>query len=139
MAEFRSTIIQRIEIDAGHRLMNHEGKCRNYHGHRYAFEVEIAGALDEIGRVIDFGEVKTRLGAWLNEEWDHGMVLQIGDPLIPALLVAGTKVCAIACSPTAENMAAIVFSKAVTLFPDLRVVSVTCRETPNCSATFRGA
>jgi 6-pyruvoyltetrahydropterin/6-carboxytetrahydropterin synthase len=48
-------VIRRIEIDAGHRLLKHEGKCRNLHGHRYVFEVEAQSKqLDSVGRGIDF-------------------------------------------------------------------------------------
>ena len=59
-------ITRRLEIDSGHRLMKHEGKCRNYHGHRYVFEATVEGpGLDEVGRIVDFSVIKERLGGWL--------------------------------------------------------------------------
>lgn len=83
---FMRTITRRLEIDAGHRLMNHESKCRNVHGHRYVFEVTVgAENLDGSGRVIDFGVVKQELGGWLDEHWDHGFIYQRGDPVGEAM------------------------------------------------------
>ena len=42
-----------------HRLTNHEGLCKNIHGHTYKLEVEIDGSLlsggSSDGMVIDFG------------------------------------------------------------------------------------
>ncbi len=46
---------RRIEFDAAHRVMRHEGKCKHLHGHRYALEATFsASGLDALGRVIDF-------------------------------------------------------------------------------------
>ena len=30
--------VRKIEFDSAHRLINHEGKCRMFHGHRYVIE-----------------------------------------------------------------------------------------------------
>lgn len=158
------TITRRLSIDAGHRLMGHEGKCRNYHGHRYDFDITVDGAsLDAVGRVIDFGVVKELVGGWLDEQWDHGMVLERGDALIRALVEASLglgherklppsfdervaavtaltspKLYVIDVPPTAENLSRLLFEKATELLAPhgVRVVRVTCWETPNCSAEY---
>lgn len=160
-------ITRRLEIDAGHRLLGHEGKCRNYHGHRYVFDVTVeAPTLDTVGRVVDFSVVKEKVGGWLDRYWDHGMILQVGDPLIdalhalapPAALIttdatnrADDAALVIACSdpkfyvlpdpPTAENLAAVLYEQASFLLRtdtggNLRVVKVVCHETPNCAAEY---
>ena len=36
------TCTRRIEFDAAHRVMGHEGKCKHLHGHRYALEARVA-------------------------------------------------------------------------------------------------
>lgn len=65
------------DISCGHRVVGHEGKCRFLHGHNYRIhfscEANTHGdiGLDRIGRVIDFGVIKTSLCAWLETEWDH--------------------------------------------------------------------
>lgn len=131
-----NTIITRIEIDAGHRLLKHEGKCKNVHGHRYVFEIEVqAPALDDVGRVLDFGEVKRILGGWLDKNWDHGFVAQVGDPIIPFLLEHQQKLYVMDQAPTAENMVAHFYNIAAGLLTyPLQVSRVRLYETPNGSA-----
>jgi 6-pyruvoyltetrahydropterin/6-carboxytetrahydropterin synthase len=148
-----TTITRRLEIDAGHRLLRHEGKCANYHGHRYFIDIECAAdRLDDVGRVVDFSVVKARVGGWLDEKWDHAMLLQRGDPMIewalrdvvaPSPWVSITwierpRIAVLDVPPTAENLARLVFEQAQRLLEPhaVRVVSVTCWETPNCFARY---
>lgn len=132
-------ITRRLEIDAGHRLLKHEGKCRNYHGHRYVFLVTCeAVELDTVGRVVDFSVVKEKVGGWLDDVFDHGMIVEEGDPMIEAFHATGTKFSILDCPPTAENLSRIVFTRASELLngDGLRVVQIECFETPNCSAVY---
>jgi len=134
-----TTISRRLEIDAGHRLIDHEGKCAHVHGHRYVFEVFVrASQLDHVGRVIDFSVVKERVGGWLDMHWDHGFLAQEGDPIIDWLSVHAQKLYVLPVPPSAENLAAYVFEVARrALEPEVQVVAVRCHETPNCYAEFR--
>ena len=128
---------RRLEIDVGHRLMRHDGKCRNVHGHRYAFEITcVADELDTVGRIIDFSAVKEVVGTWLDETMDHGFVYQEGDPIGAAIAADGSKVYEVPFPPTAENLAAYVLRKANTLLAGrgIKVMLVRCHETPNCYA-----
>lgn len=138
----RQTITRRFEIDAGHRLVNHESKCRNIHGHRYAFEVTVrlrAGALDSVGRVIDFGVVKEKVGGWLDLAWDHGFIADKDDVVARAfMLETGMKCCIIDTPPTIENLVRLVFNATNTLLePDgIECVQVRGYETPMCFADY---
>jgi 6-pyruvoyl tetrahydropterin synthase/QueD family protein len=77
------TITKFLEFDAGHRLVNHEGKCARLHGHRYKVGITIkTRVLDKIGRAVDFGVVKQVVGGWIDENWDHNMLLNSDDPLL---------------------------------------------------------
>lgn len=132
-------IVKRLEIDAGHRLLRHEGKCRNVHGHRYAFEIEAVGPeLDEVGRVIDFSVIKEVVGGWLDRNLDHGFIVQEGDPLVSILAVLESKVYVMASPPTAENLAehvrAICLGALAAKLHPVKVVRVTCWETPTSRA-----
>jgi len=134
------TITRRLEIDAGHRLMNHESKCRNAHGHRYVFEIEVTAlSLDTIGRVIDFSVIKTELGGWLDRNWDHGFLYQKGDPIQTFLNEYAQKGYEMETTPTAENMALEFLGVARELMArhEIQVVSVKLWETPNCFAYVR--
>ena len=124
-----------LEFDAGHRLIGHESKCAHYHGHRYRVEVEVEAELDAVGRVMDFGVIKQIVGQWLDDHWDHAMVLQDGDALIPLLKAQGMKHHVLAFPPTAENMARFILHLANRLLLGrVRIVRVRVWETPNCFA-----
>lgn len=76
----RITICKRIEWDAAHRVLRHESKCATLHGHRYAAEIACsADALDDLGRVIDFGVIKEVVGKWIDDNWDHNTLLNRDD------------------------------------------------------------
>ena len=48
---------------AAHRLTMVGAKCENMHGHNWKIEVCLVGdRLDEAGVLMDFGEIKARLG-----------------------------------------------------------------------------
>lgn len=141
------TITRRLEFDAGHRIVGHEGKCRYLHGHRYAAEIAVMSPqLDALGRVIDFGAMKLLLGDWIDENWDHNLILSPEDPLLD---ISGAPLAAIGAAmgrppyvlsgnPTAEHMAAELASIFQTLlnlnFPGCRVVHLRLYETPSCWA-----
>ena len=56
-------ITRYIQWDMGHRIPNHQGKCKNPHGHRYKLEVRISGPINSSpgssseGMILDFGHV----------------------------------------------------------------------------------
>lgn len=133
-------IEKELGFDTGHRLLNHEGKCANLHGHRYRALIRVeAPSLDAVGRVVDFGVVKEVVGNWIDRAWDHGYVGQDGDPLLDEAERQGLKVHRVRWPPTAENMAAYLFAKANQLFADfdydhLKVTRVTLYETPTSAA-----
>lgn len=99
---------KKFSFDAAHRLINHEGKCKYLHGHRYVCEVTFASKeLNEMGMVIDFGHIKNRLGKWIDENLDHNLILAREDrALINNLKGAIDQTIYIMDeTPTAENIA----------------------------------
>ena len=52
-----------VETDTGHRVPNHKSKCKNMHGHRYRWEVELEGEVvahpgtSEEGMLMDFSDI----------------------------------------------------------------------------------
>ena len=71
----KTTATRRLQFCAGHRVHDHESECRNLHGHNYVVFLTAASTsddpLDKLGRVIDFGVLKEKFGAWIDEWWDH--------------------------------------------------------------------
>jgi 6-pyruvoyltetrahydropterin/6-carboxytetrahydropterin synthase len=137
------TCTRRIEWDAMHRIPLHESKCRAFHGHRYAAEITcVADALDPLGRVVDFGVIKQRVGGWIDQHWDHTAILMRGDPEAAPLAEAnarlGRPVYWMDRHPTAENLVAELALIAQRLLDDTGVIVARVRlwETPNGSSEW---
>ena len=135
--------MRKVTFCAGHRLLNHEGKCANLHGHNYLVEFHVTGnEIDELGRVVDFSVLNKLFKSWIDEHWDHGFLLWVQDSnAIDALKqVKPTKIYPLPYNPTAENMARYLLDEiAPTLIQtikgyDLRVTKVVVWETENAFA-----
>ncbi len=101
------TIMKQIDFCAGHRLVGHGGKCENLHGHNYRLQLYVtAEQLDEVGRVIDFVQLRDLFKYWIDQHWDHGFVLAEFDrnAIDAVKQVQPNKLFLIPWNPTAENM-----------------------------------
>ena len=129
---------RRIEFDAGHRLINHESKCKLLHGHRYALEASFkAKELDQVGRIIDFGVIRDILGKWIDDNFDHNTILNLIDKKLGEEItkITGQKIYYMNCNPTAENIANHLLKEICPkLFANHHVecVAIKVYETPNC-------
>ncbi len=138
------TCTRRLEFDAGHRVLGHEGKCASMHGHRYGVEVtcETSGGetTDSLGRVIDFSVIKRLVGEWLDHHWDHGFILYDKDEeMVRVFRSLGKehKSFLLPYNPTAENLARYLLQEICpVLFRTygIRAIMVAVYETPNCRA-----
>lgn len=136
--------VRRLQFCAGHRVVNHESKCRNLHGHNYvAFIHARSRQLDEIGRVIDFSVLKEKVGGWIDEHWDHGLVMWAQDPICDDVVMAADQLefdqkhYLIPTNPTAENMADFLLRRIcpeVLAGSEVEVFRVVLWETENCYA-----
>jgi 6-pyruvoyltetrahydropterin/6-carboxytetrahydropterin synthase len=128
------------EIDAGHRVCGHLGKCAHLHGHRYTFALTCeAVELDPLGMVIDFAVIKDRLCGWLDEQWDHRMLIWVHDPMFEVLRDLDEHVTALSRNPTAENLARIMvddIGPMQLVGTGVRLVRCVVHETSKCSAEY---
>ena len=100
--------MRQIKFCAGHRLVGHEGKCAHLHGHNYLAQIFVSGGeFDEVGRVVDFSVINRLFKGWIDEHWDHGVLIWDEDTeLIEALSVLkSSKTYCLPYNPTAENIA----------------------------------
>lgn len=132
------------DISCGHRVHGHESKCAHLHGHNYRIFFTIQPdnkQLDMIGRVLDFGVIKSRLCEWLEKWWDHKMLIWVDDPMLDDLLdIDPEGVVPVEFNPTAENMAQhLVEVIGPQKLNGTGCVLVACRieETRKCSATYK--
>jgi len=128
-------VTREIEFCYGHRLLNYDGKCRHLHGHNGRAVITLQGSvLDRSGMLVDFGEIKAKVQAWIDENLDHNMLLCRADPLLPILLDRGERVYVMDDNPTAENIARLIYERAAQA--GLPVVRVVLWETERCYSTY---
>jgi 6-pyruvoyltetrahydropterin/6-carboxytetrahydropterin synthase len=102
-----------FEIESGHLLSKHPGKCRFPHGHSRKVEVVlVADALDDRDMVCDFKAVKRLLEDFL-ARWDHALAINAADPQAEFYRATyGDRIVTVAAAdPTSEVMARAVFEE----------------------------
>ena len=135
------------DISCGHRVYGHEGKCNNLHGHNYriTFTVVAENGLDAVGRVMDFSVIKAKLCVWLEENWDHKMLLWEKDPFLSwvywdtPLDVLDPTVVKLPFNPTAENIAehlVTVVAPRELAGTGCKLISAEVEETRKCAAEY---
>ncbi len=113
------TITRRLEFDAGHRIPHHASQCRHLHGHRYALEFTVEGALVQVegapdqAMVADFSEIKSIAQRAVVEPWDHAFLAWKHDRSVLDFLATlpGHRTVEFDQPPTAEHLAATAFER----------------------------
>jgi 6-pyruvoyltetrahydropterin/6-carboxytetrahydropterin synthase len=136
-------IVKQIEWDMGHRVMNHNSKCKNVHGHRYKIEISLKGDLiaksgdSSEGMVIDFADIKKIAMEHVHDVLDHGFMVWDKDEILMDLFRnhPDLKHIVVPFTPTAENIAKWVFERLNDKYTDifktgLRLNSIRLWETP---------
>ena len=121
-----TSITKRFSFEAAHFLPNHEGKCRNLHGHSYKVEVTVTGKVNRImahpeyGMITDFSKLSKYVNNIL-EPFDHST---LNDFYF---------------NPTAENIAYDIFIKLSDEIAneEFEVSAVKVWETEKCFAEVK--
>jgi 6-pyruvoyltetrahydropterin/6-carboxytetrahydropterin synthase len=130
-----------VTLSTSHTLHNHEGQCRNLHGHNYKVDIDITTTkLLPNGMVIDFGDIKSIL-----MKYDHAFICNKDNQFDVALAEVcethGAKVMYVSHNTTAELLAEK-FAHVIRLaldpdvFNEYSRVVVTVWETDKHSASF---
>jgi queuosine biosynthesis protein QueD len=133
-----------LKFCAAHRLYEYKGPCSNIHGHNYKVVVTVERPIWK-DMVLDFSFIKKELQEYLDSAYDHALILNTLDPLLPAIcqLDMKLKIATFDMSnPTAENMA-VRFRKDFELVlcdrcPNVEVYSVCVYETDTSYAEAFG-
>ena len=130
------TVTKEVHFCYGHRLLNHQGKCRHLHGHNATAVIRLESAeLDDLGMVCDFSEIGSYVKGWIDANLDHNMLLHELDPVLPGLQASGERIYVMQANPTAENIAKLIFDQVASGgFP---VVEVSLYETDSALASYR--
>ena len=132
------TVVRKHEIHCGHRVYGHKGKCQFLHGHSYVFHFHCSSdVLNDLGMVVDFGIIKSTLCQWLEDNYDHRMLLWKQDPYAKEISKIDPSVVIVEYNPTAENIANHILNVvAPGLLNDtgIKLSKVVLEETSKCSA-----
>lgn len=92
----KASVTKIFTFDAAHKIPNHDGKCRELHGHTYRLEVTVKGVVDPNednsthGMVIDFADIKRVFKDHIEPLVDHKYLNEtIPVPVTTAEVLAG--------------------------------------------------
>ena len=134
------TVTKTVKFDAAHVLTNHQGLCKNLHGHTYRVDISVSQPEDD-GRdmVIDFKDLKGIATEVICDRFDHAFVYNTesaGEREIAAVVEKnGMRTVAIPFRSTAENLAKMFFGELKSRVPGLSSVRVW--ETADSCAEYR--
>jgi len=134
------TVTKTVKFDAAHVLTNHQGLCKNLHGHTYRVDVSVTQREGEDrDMVIDFKDLKELANEVICDRFDHAFVYNTessGEREIAAVVKKnGMRTVAIPFRSTAENLAKLFFNDLKVRIPGLSAVKVW--ETADSSAEYR--
>jgi len=126
-----TTVTKTVRFDAAHILTNHQGLCKNLHGHTYRVDISVAMSTspDEgSDMVIDFKDLKNIATATICDRFDHAFMYSTaseGEREIAAVVEKhGMRTVALPFRSTAENLARHFFTLLAPQVPGLSSVKV---------------
>ena len=134
------TVTKTVKFDAAHVLTNHQGLCKNLHGHTYRVDVSVTQPEgDTRDMVIDFKDLKLIANEVVCDRFDHAFVYNTqsaGECEIAAVVEKnGMRTVAIPFRSTAENLAKMFYGELKVRIPGLSSVKVW--ETAESCAEYR--
>ena len=134
------TVTKTVKFDAAHVLTNHQGLCKNLHGHTYRVDVSVTQPEgDDRDMVIDFKDLKALATEVICDRFDHAFIYNTesaGEREIAAVVEKnGMRTVAIPFRSTAENLAKMFYSDLKPHLPGLSSVRVW--ETAESCAEYR--
>ncbi|MEM0983896.1 MAG: 6-carboxytetrahydropterin synthase [Planctomycetota bacterium] len=109
----RYRVCKSFDIESGHMLSKHPGRCRYPHGHSRRVDVIVsAETLDDHDMVCDFKALKLTLADYL-DRLDHALVVNKDDPSIVHLREGGIadRVIELDEDPTTEVLARLIYER----------------------------
>ena len=110
-------LYKEFTFEAAHKLplVQKDHKCFQLHGHSFKVRVYVEGAVNELGWVIDFADLKAICKPWI-EKLDHSFLNEID----------GLE------NPTSENIAAWLWDRLADQLPQLSAIEIMETCTSGC-------
>ena len=147
IAMARIRIEKTFDFEMAHALDDHDGKCKNVHGHSYVLKVCLIGSpINQTGHpkngmVMDFGDLKKIVNNLIVDRFDHALVLWEGSPyLTPEVRKTQEKLIVVPYQPTCENLLSAFAEWLQNAIPeDVSLHSLSLRETATSMAKWFAA
>ncbi len=133
------TVTKSVKFDAAHVLTNHQGLCKNLHGHTYRVEASVTQPPhDTSDMVIDFKDLKQTCEEVILARFDHAFMYNSESPaeseIAAVVMKYGMRAVALPYRSTAENLARHFYTELKARIPALSSVRVW--ETPDSFAEY---
>lgn len=132
-----------FSFSMAHALTNHDGLCKNLHGHTYSLEITVAGKPLEqpghpkAGMVADFADIKAIVTEKIISQYDHSAVINIDDKDKYGINDQNTKVHYTNFSPTCEMLLTHFVHMLHSAFPEnISLQTIRLVETPTSWAEW---
>ncbi len=129
------SITKLFHFEAGHRLSNYDGPCKNIHGHSYKLHITITGEKLNNGILIDFKVLKKIVETVVINDMDHSLLLKRNELNLTATENLGSKILWLDEDPTAEYLVTYIGSKIKDELPEgIKLLRLRLYETDSCYA-----
>ncbi len=134
----KSLKVRGLYFSAGHRIPGHS-YCYKPHGHTYFVDVTYipkSDKLNEMGMIIDFGDLKGGIRDYLKDNWDHRQIITWNGEEVDAWTELYNKLgieleyLKLLRYTTAEHMQELITEGLTELFPDAETIIVELFEGP---------
>lgn len=117
--------LTKLNIQYAHRFLNYEGEAQYLHGHTGLLTIEVEGKVDaRTGFVYPCNGIKKIAWDYL-KNFDHALIMQKEDPILPGILQAYEKQGIRNGAPT-NTMLGLPFDNALAkAYPECRLVVVS--------------
>ncbi|GHU94749.1 hypothetical protein FACS1894156_3340 [Bacteroidia bacterium] len=114
----------KLDIQYAHRFLNYEGEAQYLHGHTGELTIEVEGEVDaRTGFVTPCNGIKNFAWEYL-KNFDHALILQREDPILPEILKVYEKQGIKDGAPTNTNMGVAIDTDLAKAYPECRLVVV---------------
>ncbi len=136
-------VTKEFRFEMAHALLNHDGPCKNIHGHSYQLSVTLKGKPVEgntnpkTGMVIDFSDLKKLVNEEIIQPFDHALLLNKTTPEKQYKELQGQKLILVDFQPTCENMLIYIANKLQDILPkEAMLHHILLRETSTSFAEW---
>jgi 6-pyruvoyl-tetrahydropterin synthase len=112
-------------------------RCFSIHGHTYFLDCHfLLEKPEDRSYSVLFSEIERRVITVI-DPFEHSLIINRNDPFFKILEPTGTKLCVLEFTPSAENVAKLLFER-IKEATKLNLVQVDLRETTTSVVSYRG-